>query len=85
MMQKKLSESSLKETGSSRTRTFTSKPLSQPRRLREKECGLINCALISERTRFDKFGGLLVEKPVFQIGWKGGNKKPLEPSNIAPT
>jgi hypothetical protein len=29
--------------------------------------------------RCDKFRGLLVEKPDFQIGWNGGNKKPLEP------
>jgi hypothetical protein len=25
--------------------------------------------------RCDKFRGLLVEKPNFQIGWNGGNKK----------
>ena len=38
-----------------------------------------------DANRFDKFRGLLGEKSNFQIGWNGGNKKSLEPSNIAPT
>lgn len=38
-----------------------------------------------DANRCDKFRGLLVEKSNFQIGWNGGNKKSLEPSNIAPT
>jgi hypothetical protein len=33
----------------------------------------------------DKYGGLLVEKSDFQIGWHSGNRKSLEPSNAVLT
>jgi len=35
--------------------------------------------------RCDRTRGILVEKGDFQIGWGAGNRKALEPSNIAPT